>query len=225
MAPTRITRLLGRSAVIHPSSLVRVADVDGISRDHVHDSVLVDHCDAGQLWDPVLSAYFYRLVDPITLKLARMLPPGSLATSNLTSFLYFSGLWGDFQYPDDHPDQKTVPYFGLKRYVSGPTGPTTKQLVRKGLSPDHPERKSWVQWGVHIFMSLYPCCLRGWRAWLSGMIFIVILVSIAYGVFMAVKRFRSMKMGYERVETGVDIPLNSLDYRDNIHAARHAQTD
>ncbi|ROV90103.1 hypothetical protein VMCG_09786 [Cytospora schulzeri] len=115
------------------------------SGDQVHDEVLLDYCDAGQLWDPVSSAYFYRL-NPVTLELTRIFSPGNPEASNLTSFLYFAGRWGDVQYPDSHPLQKTVPYFGLKRYVSGPTGPTTKQLVRKGLFPDHRGKKSWLQY-------------------------------------------------------------------------------
>ncbi|KAI1759468.1 hypothetical protein GGR53DRAFT_513523 [Hypoxylon sp. FL1150] len=177
---------------------------------HVHDSVLRDYCDAGQLWDPVSSAYFYHF-DPVTSQLTRMFPSGSQEESNFTSFLYFSGLWGDFQYPDDNPRQWTVPYFGLKRYVSGPTGPTTKQLVRKGLFPDHREKKSWIQWGVGVFMSLYPCCLRGWRVWVSGTIFIVIFVATVFGIGYAVKRCRFRKRGYKKVDDGEDIPLNNME--------------
>lgn len=124
--------------------------------DHVHDAVLLDYCDAGQLWDPISSAYFYYF-DLVTSKLTRIFLPGAPEESNLSSFLYFSGRWGDLQYPDNHPRQKTVPYFGLKRYVSGPTGPTTKQLVRKGLFPDHQGKKSWLQWGrprLHVAVSM-----------------------------------------------------------------------
>lgn len=153
-----------------------------------------------------------------------MFPPGAPERSNLTSFLYFAGRWGDFQYPDNHPRQKTVPYFSLKRYVSGPRGPTTKQLVRKGLFPDHRGKKSWLQWGVRIFMSLYPCCLRGWRAWLSGTIFVRILVSIVLGTIYAVKRYRSRTEGYKRVDTGADVPLNDLCFRDDIGVV-HTEAD
>lgn len=143
-----------------------------------------------------------------------MLSSGSQEESNLTSFLYFSGLWGDFQYPDDNPRQRTVPYFGLKRYVSGPTGPITKQLVRKGLFPDHQKKKSWLQWGVGVFMSLYPCCLRGWRAWVSGTFFIVVLITIGVGIWYALKRYRLRRKGYKKVDDGEDIPLNNMDDRE-----------
>lgn len=33
-----------------------------------------------------------------------------------------------------------MPYFGLKKYENGPTGPKFKHLVRKGLFPDEPEK-------------------------------------------------------------------------------------
>ncbi|KID79757.1 uncharacterized protein G6M90_00g016330 [Metarhizium brunneum] len=131
------------------------------SGDQIHDTVLVDYCDAGQLWDPTLSAYFYHL-EPTNFTLTRLFPSATAlpATPDLTSFFYFTGIWGDAQYPDDHPLQKTVPYFGLKRFVSGPQGPIVKQLVRKGLFPDQRERKPWPQWAVGIFMS-WTCGIGG----------------------------------------------------------------
>ncbi|KAF4777727.1 hypothetical protein HER10_EVM0006482 [Colletotrichum scovillei] len=182
--------------------------------DHVHDSVLLDYCDAGQIWDPVSSAYYYKF-DPETSLLTSIFPPGAEASTNLTSFLYYSGIWGDFQYPDDHPRQKIVPYFGLKRYVSGPTGPTTKQLVRKRLFPDHPERKNLLQWGVGIYMSLYPCCFRGWRAWASGIAFIGLLVCIVLGIKRSLKWARARKEGYKKIGNEESIPLWELDYLDD----------
>ncbi|RFU79324.1 vacuolar sorting-associated 62 [Trichoderma arundinaceum] len=122
--------------------------------DHVHDAALIDYCDAGKLWDPVLSAYFYHL-DPESFALTRLFSSESniSTTSNLTSFFYFTGIWGDAQYPDDDSRQKTVPHFGLKRFVSGPQGPIVKDLVRKGLYPNQREKKPWMQWAVGIFMS------------------------------------------------------------------------
>lgn len=197
--------------------------IGGKCRQHVHDEVVLDYCDTGHLWDPVASAYFYHL-DPINSRLTRIFTSGSPMASNFTSFLYYSGLWGDFQYPEHHPLQKTVPYFGLKRFVSGPTGPMTKQLVRKGLFPDHRGKKTWLQWGMHIFMLVYPCCLRGWRAWLSGTIFIGISALIVLGITYSVKRYRSRAEGYRKVDTGAEIPLNDLDYTDDI-AVHHVDTD
>ncbi|KPM39835.1 hypothetical protein AK830_g6718 [Neonectria ditissima] len=131
------------------------------SGDHVHDKVLLDYCDAGQLWDPVLSAYFYHM-DPTSFALTRLSPSGATTPpdSNLRSFFYFTGIWGDAEYPGDHDGQKTVPVFGLKRYVSGPQGPIWKQLVRKGLFPDDPEPKQFVQWAVGVFMSCEHAALH-----------------------------------------------------------------
>lgn len=131
--------------------------------------------------------------------------------SNLTSFIYFSGLWGDLQYPDNDTRQSTVPYFGLKRYVSGPTGPITKQLVRKGLFPDQRQKKSWLQWGIGIFMSLYPCCLRGWRAWVSGTMVIVILIIIIIVIRYAAKQSQLKGRGYRKIESTEDIPLTDIE--------------
>ncbi|ETS74064.1 hypothetical protein PFICI_13930 [Pestalotiopsis fici W106-1] len=178
--------------------------------DHVHDSVLLDYCDAGQLWDPVSSAYFYHL-EPVTFELTRMFLFDPPKESNLTSFVYFSGLWGDLQYEDEDTRQSTVPYFGLKRYVSGPSGPITKHLVRRGLFPDQRERKSWLQWGIGIFMSLYPCCLRGWKAWASGTMIIVILIVIVIMVRYAVKQSQLKGRGYKKIESTEDIPPNDIE--------------
>ncbi|PTB70116.1 hypothetical protein BBK36DRAFT_1173339 [Trichoderma citrinoviride] len=181
--------------------------------DHVHDSALIDYCDAGRLWDPVLSAYFYHL-DPATFKLTHLLQSKSNAStaSNLTSFFYYTGLWGDAQYPDSDPRQKTVPHFGLKRFVSGPQGPIVKQLVRKKLSPDHLEKKPWMQWAVVIFMSLYPCCLRGWRVWVSAIVAIALVIlavlGVRYGVKYGMRRYVTRK-GYRKLDA--EIPLNDMN--------------
>ncbi|ETS83506.1 hypothetical protein PFICI_05382 [Pestalotiopsis fici W106-1] len=189
---------------------------------HTHDSVLVDYCDAGLRWDPVSSAYFYHF-DSDTSRLSRIFPTGSTETSNFTSFLYFSGRWGDVQYADDDPRQRTVPYFGLKRYVTGPTGPLTKQLVRKGLSPDHKEKRPWIQRAVAIFMLLYPYFFRGWRAWLSGLVFLGVIVTIILCTRRAIKGYLSRRQGYRKVNTGADVPLETLEFRDDI--THHSQVN
>ncbi|KAI0177536.1 hypothetical protein BJ166DRAFT_25813 [Pestalotiopsis sp. NC0098] len=190
---------------------------------HVHDSVLVDYCDAGLLWDPVSSAYFYYF-DRETSKLTRIFQPGASDGSNLTSFLYFSGRWGDIQYPDEDPRQRTVPYFGLKRYVTGPTGPLTKQLVRKGLSPDHRDKEPWIQRAVAMFMLLYPYFFKGWRAWVTGLVFIGVLIAVIFGIRQAVRRYLSKRQGYKKVDTGEDVPLETLEFRDDI-TRHHNEAD
>lgn len=222
-APMQTTCLQGRQ-----QSMISDQDDSAdpfYSRTHVHDAVIQDYCDAGQRWDPVSSAYFYRF-DTVTSELAQIFPPGAPQGSNFTSAIYFSGLWGDTMYPDSDPRQKIIRRFGLRRYVSGPTGPMSKQLVRKALFPDHREPKSWLQWGVGVVMALYPCCLRGWRIWVSGAMLIAVLVSIVVGIIFAIRRYRPRKKGYEKVNTGADVPLNDLRYRDDgpVHG-RHSEED
>ncbi|KIW07471.1 uncharacterized protein PV09_01439 [Verruconis gallopava] len=168
---------------------------------HVHDSVLIDYCDAGPRWDPVQSAYFFHL-DPDSFKLTRRFLPSETDTdSNFTSFLHYNGRWGDKQYPDSDPRQMTVPYFKIKRFQTGPTGPLSKQLVRKGLSPDHPHIESWMEWAVRIYMSWYPCCLRGWRVWVSGALLLGFLLTVTFGVVCAVRRHKGQ--GYKKLESDV----------------------
>ncbi|KAL0767044.1 hypothetical protein CaCOL14_010615 [Colletotrichum acutatum] len=106
----------------------------------IHNSVLVDYCDEGRRWDPILSAYFYHF-DKESFTVTRLDPPAKSSpipppSTNLTSFFYYSGRWGDIAYPASDPRQEIVPKFGLKRIESGPTGPRHKHLVRKGLKPD-----------------------------------------------------------------------------------------
>lgn len=175
----------------------------------------MDHCDAGQLWDPVLSAYFYHL-EPKSFTLTRLSPRGSdkPIDSNLTSFFYYDGIWGDAQYPEDHPRQKTVPYFGLKRYVSGPQGPAVKQLVRKGLFPDRLRTKSWIEWAVGVFMSVYPCCIRGWRLWVSLVVIIGLVALLVIGIRRGARWYGVRGKGYKKVETG--IPLEDMDSSENL---------
>ncbi|KAG5982253.1 hypothetical protein E4U55_002144 [Claviceps digitariae] len=176
--------------------------------DHVHDVALIDYCDAGILWDPVSSAYFYKF-DTQSSRLTRMFLATSSTPhdSNLTSFLYFTGLWGDAQYPDEHPLQKTVPYFGLKRFVSGPRGPLAKQLVRRDLFPDQRGRKPWIQWAVGVFMTWYPCCVRGWRKWISGLVLLTMSLAAVFVLRQALRRYR-WRRGYKRLEMG--IPLSDM---------------
>lgn len=171
--------------------------------------VLIDYCDAGVLWDPVLSAYVYMMhtdnwsMEPLTwLGSDEPMPEGDDA------FINYKGLWGDEQYLDSHPEQKTVPYFGLKRFVSGPTGPTRKSLQRQTLSP-RPRSKSWTEWAVGVLLYWYPCCIRGWRKWLSLVVLIsfpfLIIIGLRHGVRDARRRW---KKDYTRIDT--EIPLEDM---------------
>ncbi|KAI5457680.1 hypothetical protein BGZ63DRAFT_393472 [Mariannaea sp. PMI_226] len=186
--------------------------------DQVHNVALVDWCDEGRRWDPVLSAYFYHF-DPASSVLTRLIAPNEHSTSepasNLTSFFYFQGIWGDTQYPSSDPRQKTTPRFGLKRFESGPTGPQYKRLVRKGLKPDNLRKLGWIEWGAGIYMFFYPCCLKGWRAWVSTGFIIVVLSLTVIGVRYILGRMRGKISAYQKVPVE-DIPLTEMraDYDD-----------
>jgi hypothetical protein len=163
----------------------------------------------------VSSAYYFSF-DPATETVAPLSRPESTTTSpgvttNSTSFFYFDGLWGDAQWPDSDPRQKTVPYFGIKRYTSGPTGPAFKQLVRKGLVPDHRSKDPWIKWAVGVFMSVYPCCIRGWRIWVSSGVLVFVLVSVVLGLRYSIRRYRARKRGYKRINA--EIPMADLAER------------
>ncbi|OHE92133.1 vacuolar protein sorting-associated protein 62 [Colletotrichum orchidophilum] len=183
--------------------------------EQIHNSVLVDYCNEGRRWDPILSAYFYRF-DKESSTVNRLDPPAESSptpppSSNLTSFFYYSGRWGDTEYPMSDPRQEIVPKFGLKRIVSGPTGPRHKHLVRKGLKPDQRRKMGWMEWGVGIYMSLYPCCLRGWRRWVFMGLIIAVLSGAVIGIVIAVKKYRNRK--YTRLQAE-DIPLDDWALED-----------
>ncbi|KAK4609399.1 Putative vacuolar protein sorting-associated protein TDA6 [Fulvia fulva] len=96
-----------------------------------------DHTDAGALWDPIASAYYYSY--DVSSK--------SFAPYNdePTNWLYFTGHWGDAKIPEDDERQKCA--FGIDalcEYVGGPTGPAFKGLDRKDVCPDG------VEGGCHI---------------------------------------------------------------------------
>ena len=58
--------------------------------------------------------------------------------STPVNWLYFSGKWGDDQYPDsDTRQQSILGIKGLYKYVGGPTGPLDKQLNRSRICPDN----------------------------------------------------------------------------------------
>ncbi|KAH7317671.1 hypothetical protein BKA65DRAFT_541703 [Rhexocercosporidium sp. MPI-PUGE-AT-0058] len=87
-----------------------------------------DYTNKGLLWDPTLSAYFYNYsgVDH-SFESINGSPVGAM---------YYRGRWGDQQYPDDDPKQPP-PFFGFRKFVSGPTGPWNKQLNRTKICPDN----------------------------------------------------------------------------------------
>jgi hypothetical protein len=107
--------------------------IDG-AHDHVIPNfnlpggVLEDHTDAGTLWDPLLSTWFYSY----TPSSATFTPYDSATPVN---WLYYQGRWGDQEYPES--DKRQFKIFGQARYSSGPTGPRDKQLDRSNVCPEN----------------------------------------------------------------------------------------
>ncbi|PBP24049.1 hypothetical protein BUE80_DR005137 [Diplocarpon rosae] len=89
---------------------------------------LQDYTSRGLLWDPTLSAYFYNFDgNSSSFESIDGSPVGAM---------YYRGRWGDQQYSDKDPRQ-SPPFFGFRKFVSGPTGPWDKQLNRTNICPDN----------------------------------------------------------------------------------------
>ena len=91
---------------------------------------LVDNCDKGTLWDPLLNAFFFDFSRE---------SKSFAAYDNAVpiNWLHFTGRWGDQRYPDS--DRRQGEIFGIDAtalYTDGPTGPQDKQLDRVGVCPD-----------------------------------------------------------------------------------------
>lgn len=92
---------------------------------------LLDETDRGVLWDPTLSAYYYHYD-------AEANHFEAYDASSPVNWLYFTGHWGDEQYPASDPRQELA--LGSKRlakYGNGPTGPIDKQLNRTSVCPEN----------------------------------------------------------------------------------------
>ncbi|KAF2445806.1 hypothetical protein P171DRAFT_386640 [Karstenula rhodostoma CBS 690.94] len=92
--------------------------------------LLVDETDAGLLYDPLRSAYFYTYTPS-----SATFTPISPTPDAPTAWLYYKGHWGDEEYPANDKRQKDL--LGNKKFVGGPTGPADKQLDRKQVWPEN----------------------------------------------------------------------------------------
>lgn len=179
--------------------------------EQIHDSVLIDYCDKGMLWNPVASAYFFHL-DPGSFQLTRLSASKSdLATSNFTSLFYFDGIWGDDEYPNSDPRQVTAPWIGVKRFVAGPQGPAFKGLVRKGLFPDDRGRKTFLQLAVAAFMIIYPYFFQAWRKWVTISVPLAFVVLLVVGRRCMARYFKINRKGYEQLDVE-DVPLMEIPH-------------
>lgn len=93
--------------------------------------LILDHCDRGRLWDPILSAYMYSY-NPSDKTFTPA--PGY----NPVGFLKFRGRWGDQRYPNsDRRQRRILGISATAKYGDGPTGPEDKQLNRTNVCPDN----------------------------------------------------------------------------------------
>ena len=151
---------------------------------HIHDDALIDLADKGLRWDPVKPAYYYKY-EP---EEDRFTPSDPNTTP--TDWLYYEGQWGDKQYPDSDPRQKTIRYFGLKKYGDGPNGPQFKHLVRKGLTPDEKAKEPMMQKLVRWYLAMYGCCVKGYNPWVVIISLVLILVLIVVMIVFAIKKLK-----------------------------------
>jgi len=49
-------------------------------------------------------------------------------------------------------------------------------------------------------MTFYPCCLKGWRAWISLGFVVVALVVIVTGVVFGIRRYRNRAGAYRKLQ-------------------------
>lgn len=130
MVHTQLMRLQGKFSPSH-SPFPMNTQLQNSTHDHTIPGLnipigpLKDQCDQGTLWDPTLSAYYYKF--DANSKVFTAYDP-----SYPTAWLNFLGRWGDQQYPRSDPRQRQlIPGVdATSRYVSGPTGPIDKQLNR-----------------------------------------------------------------------------------------------
>jgi hypothetical protein len=92
--------------------------------------VLEDYTDAGTLWDPIQSSYWY------TYNAGnKQFETYDRSGSTPVNWLNFEGRWGDEEYPKSDPRQ--VKLFGQAKFSGGPTGPRNKGLDRKDVCPEN----------------------------------------------------------------------------------------
>ncbi|KAL6703634.1 hypothetical protein ACN47E_009494 [Coniothyrium glycines] len=99
--------------------------------------LLVDNTEAGPLFDPLASSYYYSYVlpvkpyEPVTDGFLPLKPTADAPNG----FLRYTGRWGDEAYPST--DARQTAFFGNNKFVSGPTGPLYKQLMRQQVWPEN----------------------------------------------------------------------------------------
>ncbi|RDW87309.1 hypothetical protein BP5796_03003 [Coleophoma crateriformis] len=97
---------------------------------------ITDTTDAGLYWDVTANyrGFFYDNSTGTFTSAGGADIGGSEQAAEGTGWLTWLGAWGDEQYPDNHSGQYCV--FGECHYVSGPTGPLSKNLWRVTVCED-----------------------------------------------------------------------------------------
>ena len=99
------------------------------------DLFLTDVCDQGTLWDPAANAYIYSYDAG-----ANSFTPYSNTADAPTSWLDYTGIWGDEELPKSDPRQHYFLDIELTaKWTGGPTGPEDKDLARTNICPDGDE--------------------------------------------------------------------------------------
>lgn len=99
-----------------------------------------DHTDAGALWDPTPSAYYFSFTPSSPGNYSDDTGKFSSYGDEPTDWLYFAGHWGDDRLPESDPRQNCdFGVDGLCQYQGGPTGPYFKDLNRDKVCPDSQE--------------------------------------------------------------------------------------
>jgi hypothetical protein len=83
------------------------------------------------------------------------------------------------------------------------------------LYPDRRRRKTWLEWRIEWIVRLWPCCIQGWRKWMSGMVVVGVVVGLGAGAVVGMsaawRRVRGCcrRRGYQKVgeETSGEMEL------------------
>jgi hypothetical protein len=129
-------------------------------------------------------------------------------------WFHFIGRWGDKQLPDSNEYQKTVPHFGLKKYVDGPTGPKFKHLDRSGISPVKVTDQQLLRIAVSIYIHIYYLVHNP----VTWIVLVLIIVAVATLKWLPLSQVRSLlesatsAFGTRKGQREAQyIPLQSMD--------------
>lgn len=50
--------------------------------------------------------------------------------------------------------------------------------------------ESWKEWAVGVFMTFYPCCIKGWRKWVSLGALVAVFAGMVIGTVVLVRKIR-----------------------------------